>query len=164
MLQFFTVSVLIFFLVNLVNVVLGTFRSLTTIKSSKLVASVTNAVSYGFYAGIIKLISDYPMDIVVIITVVSNLIGVYTSIWLFDKMKKDRLWKVTIVCTEKDAFSITGDLHYDGIGYYTKALEGGQFEIEITAFSKNQTQSELIKESVIGTHAKYHIVELNKSL
>lgn len=164
MLQFFTVSVLIFFLVNLVNVVLGTFRSLTTIKSSKLVASITNAVSYGFYAMIIKLISDYPMDIVIVITVVSNLIGVYSSIWLFDKMKKDRTWKITIVANELDAFHLAREMNFWDIGFYTKELQAGKFQVEFTIFSASQETSKRIKDMLDGSTAKYHVVELNKSL
>ena len=40
---------LLFIILNIINVVVQTAKSIITIKSGKIVASIVNAVAYGFY-------------------------------------------------------------------------------------------------------------------
>lgn len=170
MLELFTVSVLIFFIINLINVALSTIRSLTTIKSSKLVASITNALSYGFYAAIIKLITGFPISTVVIVTIVANLIGVYFSIWLYDKFKKDRMWKITILANEKDSFTITHRLNYleeeeeVTLVHHIQEVYATDLTNEFTIFAKSQKESAKVRWVIDGLDVRYYIVELSKTL
>lgn len=170
MLQLFTVSVLIFFIINLVNVALSTIRSLTTIKSTKLVASVTNALSYGFYAAIIKLITGFPISTVVIVTVLANLIGVYFSIWLYDKFKKDRMWKITVLANEKNSFTITSRLKHLReeediiLTHHVQTVYANDLTNEFTFFAKTQKESAKIKWLIEDLEVRYYIVELSKTL
>ena len=75
----------IFFLLSLLNVILQTIKSIMTIRASKIVASLANAVAFGFYTVVIKQLTGFDMMTAVIITVVANLIGVYISITLTEK-------------------------------------------------------------------------------
>ena len=170
MLELFTVSVLIFFIINLINVALSTIRSLTTIKSSKLVASITNALSYGFYAAIIKLITGFPISTVVIVTIIANLIGVYFSIWLYDKFKKDRMWKITVLANEKDSFTITHRLkHLEEkeevtLVHHIQSVYANDLTNEFTIFAKSQKESAKVRWLIDGLDVRYYIVELSKTL
>ena len=40
---------LIFIVLNILNVIIQTYKSLITIKSGKLAAAIWNAIAYGFY-------------------------------------------------------------------------------------------------------------------
>ena len=83
------VAIIIFTVCSLVNVILSTMKTILTVRSTKVVASVVNAVTYGFYAIVVKQLASLDLTVTVIVTIATNLIGVYLSMWLMDKMKKD---------------------------------------------------------------------------
>lgn len=95
-------SVILFFALNLVNVVLGTMRSILTVKSTPTVAMLINTVSYTFYAGIVKMTTGQPMWIVLLATAVTNIVGVYIATWIVRKTSKDKLWKVECTFNKLD--------------------------------------------------------------
>lgn len=163
--EYITWGVVIFFIINLVNVGLMTTKSILTIKSTKLIASCMNAVAYGFYALIVKSMMNIETEVVIVCTVLANLIAVYFSMWLLDKLKKDRLWKISIVTDWKNSGEITKGLIENGIGYYSYNIytEYGT-SVNLDIFSKSQKESEIIKNIVSDFDIKYHIIELGKSL
>ena len=85
-------SIVLFFVLNLINVVLGTMRSILTVKSTPFVSMIINTVSYTFYSGIVKLVSGQDMIVVLATTALTNIIGVYIARFILDKAKKDKLW------------------------------------------------------------------------
>ena len=86
-------QIIIFTVCSLVNVILSTMKTILTVRSTKVVASIINAVTYGFYAIVVKQLASLDLTVTVIVTIATNLVGVYLSMWLMDKMKKDCLWK-----------------------------------------------------------------------
>ena len=95
------VEIIIFTVCSLVNVILSTMKTILTVRSTKVVASVINAVTYGFYAIVVKQLASLDLTVTVIVTIATNLIGVYLSMWLMDKMKKDCLWKISVTTKDK---------------------------------------------------------------
>lgn len=164
MAQYLTISTLIFFLLNLINVMLSTVKSVLTVKASRLIATLINALAYGYYTIIIKQISNSSIEMVVVVTIVTNLIGVYTSLWLLDKFKKDKVWKISVICYPDLAVILGKQLEIHDIGYNTYEINTkfGQ-SIEMDIFSKNQNESKIIK-GLIGSKYKYNITELSKTL
>lgn len=164
MAQFLTISTLIFFLLNLINVMLSTVKSVLTVKASRAVATLISALAYGYYTIIIKQISNSSIEMVVIITIVTNLIGVYTSLWLLDKFKKDKVWKISVICYPDLAEILGKQLEGHSIDYNTYNINTkfGQ-SVEMDIFSKNQNDSRIIK-GLIGNKYKYNITELSKTL
>lgn len=164
MVQYLTISTLIFFLLNLINVMLSTVKSVLTVKASRATATLINALAYGYYTIIIKQISNSSIEMVVIVTIVTNLIGVYTSLWLLDKFKKDKVWKISVVCYPDLAEKLGKQLEGHGIGYNTYSINTkfGQ-SVGMDIFSKNQNDSRIIK-GLIGSEYKYNITELSKTL
>lgn len=87
--------ILLFTIATVLNVILSTIRSLCTVKASKTVAALSNAVCYGFYVWVIVLtVGDMPILLKVLITALANFICVYGVKWFEEKMRKDKLWKV----------------------------------------------------------------------
>ena len=82
---------------TVLNVVIQTAKSVMTIKCNKYVASLANAVAYGFYTYIIVLtLCDLPMFEKCVITALANLVGVFAVKWVEEKAEKDKLWKIEL--------------------------------------------------------------------
>jgi uncharacterized protein YebE (UPF0316 family) len=87
--------IIIFALATLINVLLGTIRSITTIKSNKWIAGLVNALSYGFYTWLVVLtVADFNLWVKVGITALANFIGVWLIKLVEEKARKDKMWKV----------------------------------------------------------------------
>ena len=82
---------------TVLNVIIQTAKSVMTIKCNKYVASLANAVAYGFYTYIIVLtLCDLPMFEKCVITALANLVGVFAVKWVEEKAEKDKLWKIEL--------------------------------------------------------------------
>ena len=92
-----TKLLLTFIILNIVNVILQTVKSLCTVKCGKVVASVVNAVAYGLYTVvIIYTVCDLPLVTKALVVALCNLIGVFVVKLIEEKSRKDKLWLVKI--------------------------------------------------------------------
>jgi len=164
--ELFTISVLLFFCSSLLNVVLSTLKTILTVKSSKQVATLINCINYTINTVIIKQIAECEVWIAAIITFLTNLIGVYFALWIVEKFKKDKLWKISV--TYKDIgilYSVVNRLDDKNISflytsiYYSKMKKGGRLEI----FAKNKEESKIAKEILETTKCKYDVIEVTKT-
>lgn len=156
------VEIIIFTVCSLVNVILSTMKTILTVRSTKVVASVINAVTYGFYAIVVKQLASLDLTVTVIVTIATNLIGVYLSMWLMDKMKKDCLWKISVTTKDK---SIVKKIENFDIEYTLSPIQYKKetyYSIEI--FSKNQKDSTIIKNILNEYKVKYNVTEITKTL
>ena len=156
------VAIIIFTVCSLVNVILSTMKTILTVRSTKVVASVINAVTYGFYAIVVKQLASLDLTVTVIVTIATNLIGVYISMWLMDKMKKDCLWKISVTTKDK---SIVKKIENFDIEYTLSPIQYKKetyYSIEI--FSKNQKDSTIIKNILNEYKVKYNVTEITKTL
>ena len=156
------VAIIIFTVCSLVNVILSTMKTILTVRSTKVVASVINAVTYGFYAIVVKQLASLDLTVTVIVTIATNLIGVYLSMWIMDKMKKDCLWKISVTTKDK---SIVKKIENFDIEYTLSPIQYKKetyYSIEI--FSKNQKDSTIIKNILNEYKVKYNVTEITKTL
>lgn len=149
-------TILIFFGLSLVNVVLQTLKSIFTIRASKMVAALTTAIAFGFYTVVIKQLSDFDLVIAVVVTVVANLIGVYLSIVITEKLKKDDLWKITAVLSQGNVAVLEIRLKYHKIGFTSENLNNGKMKFDIYAYTQNE--SAIVKNILDETPCKSHYV------
>lgn len=159
-------TIIIFFIITFINVILSTVKSILTVKASRGVAALINAISYGFYAMVVKQMATVSTEIVIIATVLCNLVGVYFSMWLLDKFKKDMLWKITVIPQTKFFQNIRKELIENKLGfneYQINTKYGNQMALDI--FSESQAESKRIKE-ILNENGKmkYHILEIGKQL
>ena len=155
-------QIIIFTVCSLVNVILSTMKTILTVRSTKIVASIINAVTYGFYAIVVKQLASLDLIVTVIVTIATNLIGVYLSMWLMDKMKKDCLWKISVTTKDK---SIVKKIENFDIEYTMSPIQYKKetyYSIEI--FSKNQKDSTIIKNILNEYKVKYNVTEITKTL
>lgn len=98
-------TVIIFILANTLNVILNTWKSIVTVKGGKVAAAAVNALTFGFYTYIIILTASAELDMFIkcIVVAACNFIGVYGVKLVEEKMRKDKLWKIEMTISAKDA-------------------------------------------------------------
>ena len=146
----------IFIGLSIINVIFSTIKSITTIKSSPLVASLISSIYYGYYNVIlIYTVSDFPLWQKVIITALCNFVGVFIVKWIEAKRRKDRLWEVRATIpaeytdTLHEALSLIPHNYITNIGKYTI------FNI----YCATQKESSAVKATLDLYHAKYFASE-----
>ena len=156
--------IVVFTICQLINVALNTAKTIIMHKEEKISSSVINAVTYGFYAIIVVMTaSALPLWITIVISALTNLFGVYGSMWLLDKFKKDSLWEIvaTVQNTEMDNYKqfINMVLTREHISFNcVETNKQGEYVYHI--YSENQKQSAIIKKVLSGgTNAKYIVHE-----
>ena len=148
----------IFVVLNVVNVVIQTVKSIATIKCGRVPAAVINAVAYGLYTiVVVYTVCELPLWLKTTVVAVANLVGVYIVKLLEEKKRKDKLWKVeaTIPHTHTD------QLHYDlkvrGIPH-NFIEDVGQYTV-FNIYCETQKESAIAKIVLNQYHAKYFVSE-----
>ena len=148
----------IFVVLNVVNVVIQTVKSIATIKCGRVPAAVINAVAYGLYTiVVVYTVCELPLWLKATVVAVANLVGVYIVKLLEEKKRKDKLWKVeaTIPHTHTD------QLHYElkvrGIPH-NFIEDVGQYTV-FNIYCETQKESAIAKVVLDQYHAKYFVSE-----
>lgn len=153
--------VVLFVCCQFVNVGLNTIKTIIMHKEEKVSAAAINAITYGFYAIIVVMTaSKLPLWITIIVSAVTNLLGVYGSMWVLEQFKKDKLWEiVATVDFDKDKLNrLTVFLKANGISFnMVDTWDKSQTIFYI--YSKGQSQSVLIKRNLDRENAKYIVHE-----
>jgi hypothetical protein len=153
-------ATIIFFICSLINVMLSTLKTILTVKASKGVATIINAITYGFYAIVVKQLANLDLITTVTVTIITNIIGVYVSMWLLERTKKDCLWKISV--TTKDN-TLVEKLEKFSISYVMNPVQyKKQTYYNIDVFSENQKDSSIIENILKEYKVKYNITEINK--
>jgi len=154
-------NVILFISLNMINVILGTIRSIITVKGTRFQSAIINAVFFTFYVVVIKTISEMNLLITVPITFCTNMIGVYIADWLLKLFKKDRLWRITcrIKNNQTEYFRICKELKENEIEFDILFDEN---TIRFDVISQNQKVSKQLKE-IFRDNITY-VIEIEKSL
>ena len=153
-----TKLLLTFIILNIVNVILQTVKSLCTVKCGKVVASVVNAVAYGLYTVvIIYTVCDLPLLTKALVVAFCNLIGVFVVKLIEEKSRKDKLWKVETTVLKSKAKEMAELIELAGIpfNYYDSIGKYSIFNI----YCETQSQSLAIKEIMKKFKVKYFVTE-----
>ena len=151
-------TIIIFTICQFINVALNTIKTIIMHKEEKISSSIINAITYGFYAIIVVMTATaLPLWQTVVITIITNLIGVYMSMWLLEKFKKDSLWEIVATVREEDTFYLADELDILEISY--NDIKTSQGENVFHIYSKSQKESAEIKERLDFYGAKYIVHE-----
>jgi uncharacterized protein YebE (UPF0316 family) len=148
--------VLAFFIAQFINVVLSTLKSVITIKGGKNWAALANAVSYGFNAIVIKSLVEISLEVALIVTFVTNLIGVYFGLWVIEKLRKDQLWKITVTVPSQELKEFKKELSKNEVSFITYETQWNEYTV-IDIFSKQKADSKIVKEIFKLFNVKYTI-------
>jgi hypothetical protein len=149
---------ILFVVLNVLNVIMQTVKSLATYKCGKGVASLVNAVAYGLYQVIlVYAVCDLPLWTKVIVVALANLVGVYVVKVVEIKNRKDKLWKVeatvlrgwtTLLHSELVKADISHN-YLENVGKYTL----------FNVYCNTQKESAKAKEILNEYGAKYFVAE-----
>ena len=152
-------TIIIFTICSLINVMLSTIKTIVMYKRNILSSALVNAVTYGFYTVIVVLMAggEMPLGWKILLTALTNFIGVALSMMIMKKLEKDKLWKVeatVIYIRKEDVCDMLNKAkvpynYIDGVGKYTL------FNI----FCSTQQQSTAVKEILKAYEAKYFVSE-----
>ena len=149
---------IVFILANIINVIIQTIKSICTIKCGQGIASLVNALAYGFYTYIVILmIADLPLLTKCLIVGLCNLIGVYIVKWAEERARKAKLWKVELTVRNEEAQKLHEDLDRFNIPHnYIPNV--GKWTI-FNVYCATQKESHFTKEVANRAHAKYFVTE-----
>ena len=149
---------MLFIILNIVNVILQTVKAIATVKCGKTVAALVNAIAYGLYTIVIVYTNcELNLWIKVAVVGVANLIGVYVVKYFEEKGRKDKLWKVeaTILRTHLD--HVHADLVQEGIAHSYISNVGKYVLFNI--YCPTQKESAKAKKIMDKYNAKYFVSE-----
>ena len=154
----FTQFLMWYLVLQVVYVVLNTITNITKIKCSKLVASLTSAVCYGFYViVVVATASNQPIWVKMILTALTNVVGVYIGMWIMEKLRKDKLWKIEITVADAlEAYNLKESLAQANISYNTVMCENSDMIFNV--YSKNQKESAIIKKALTESKSAKYII------
>lgn len=150
---------LIFIALNAVNVVIQTIRSICTIKSGKTVAAIVSALSYGLYTVVLVYMTcDLPTWAKAVIVGGCNLACVYVVKLLEEKMKKERLWKISAAVANEQSKNATTLLDGENLSYSVLEIKNGEYQ-RFEIFANTCDESAKAKKILKAVNAKYFVSE-----
>ena len=148
-----------FIVLSIINVVFSTVRSITTIKSSKTVASLISGGYFAFYnIMLIYTVAEFPMWEKCLITFVCNVVGVWIVKFFEEKMRKDKLWKVELTVKSHYADDLKTMLAKARIPYNNIVTNDRVYTI-FNIYCASQEQSSAVKELAKKFNVKYFASE-----
>lgn len=155
--------IIIYFSANVLYVGLNTVTTILRVKSGKLISAVFSAICYGFYVYVLVLTADssnLPTYIKAILTAITNFIGVYVSMWILERTKRDKLWEITATLSENANYkSLIEKLKSEKISFNYNKITSGEYIF--TLYSHTQKESKIIKNILDSENAKYIAHEQN---
>ena len=155
----FSTFLWVFIILNIVNVVIQTIKSIATIKCGAWLAAAINAVAYGLYTVVVVYMNADGLGIFwkAIIIGICNLIGVYVVKLIEAKSRKDKLWKVEATVlrgwtNELHKMLVQAELSHnylENVGKYTL----------FNVYCETQTESAKAKKVLDHYNAKYFVTE-----
>lgn len=148
---------LTFIILNILNVIIQTIKSIATLKCGKGVAAIVNAVAFGLYTIVtVYMMCDLDLYLKAGIVAVCNLIGVYVVKWGEEKARKDKLWKVEVTLNPAFAKKVCTMLDELDIPYNWVNIEKWYL---FNIYCATQKESAIVKGIVDKYNAKYFVSE-----
>lgn len=134
---------LTFIILNILNVIIQTVKSIATVKCGKTAAAIINAVAYGLYTVVtVYMMCELELWLKALIVALANLIGVYVVKLLEEKARKDKLWLVKITIPKEKTKQVKTFLEKENIpfSYYNITK---YFVFDTYCENQNQTKKVL---------------------
>ena len=154
--------IIVFLILQVVYVILNTITSILKIKSGKLIASISSAVCYAFYVYVLiaTATDSFPPYVKAGLVAITNFVGVYVSMWVLEKFKKDKLWEITATIKDNNEIlsMVVEDFNKNKISFNVLRTWDNE-ELIFHIYSKSQKESTIIKSILDKVGAKYIVHE-----
>ena len=157
LMEFWSIGVLIFFGMQLVNVILSTIKTILTVGASENSAVAISVVYYTFYNGLVKILTQQPLVVVLTTTAITNAIGMKIAYFILKKTKKPVLWKVEGTILGEHTAEMRKDLEDAGLS--NKYMPDIGKYTEFSIYCETREESKKTKEILKKYDAKYFVAE-----
>lgn len=149
---------LVFIVLNVLNVIIQTVKSIATIKCGAWAAAGINALAYGLYTIVVVYMNADGLGLAwkAVVIGLANLFGVYVVKILEAKNRKDKLWKVECTVARTKTSALDEELktakishNYVIVGYHTV----------FNCYCATQNESLSVKNILAKYNAKYFVTE-----
>lgn len=82
-------SIIIYVVISFLNVFIHVVKTILVIKSSRLIASLSNCICYTFSAVVIKFIAETDLWVAICVQAFTNFAGCYVAMLVTDKIMKN---------------------------------------------------------------------------
>lgn len=148
---------LFFIIINVVNVVLQTIKSLLTTKGNKWAAAVGNALAYGLYTVLLVYMNcDLSLMAKVFIVGGCNFIGVFVVKFVEEKLQKDRLWEVRLTIKAENGASLDDELTDQNISHNFQIIDKWAV---FNCYCPTKKESHIVRETAKMYDAKFFASE-----
>lgn len=148
---------IIFCILNVLNVIIQTVKSIVTIRCGKVSAALVNAIAFGLYTVVLVYMNcDLALWQKVIVVATANLIGVYVVKYIEEKSRKDALWKIEFSIKNGYEKAVLEELSINDLSY--NKLEFDHY-ITFAVYAATQEQSNIVQNIIKKYNAKYFITE-----
>lgn len=150
---------IIFIVLNILNVIIQTVKSIATVKCGKTTAAIVNAVAYGLYTIVtVYMMCELDLWLKAAIVAACNLVGVYVVKLLEEKARKDKLWKVEATFPNKENFihnlKVWAEINHIALNY----IDIDKYYV-VNFYCPTQKESVIVKEFVDKFNGKYFASE-----
>jgi uncharacterized protein YebE (UPF0316 family) len=148
---------IIFIVLNILNVVIQTIKSIATVKCDKVIAAIINAIAYGLYTVVtVYMLCSLPLAWKAFIVAMCNLVGVYVVKWAEEKSRKDKLWKVEATVNPIHLDKLKNIFEKNGIPF--SYIDVNKYVI-FNLYCATQKDSHFVKSVLDHYEAKYFVSE-----
>ena len=148
----------VFIVLNILNVIIQTVKSIATVKCGAWAAAITNAVAYGLYTVVVVYMNANGLGLIwkALIIGLANLVGVYVVKVIEIKNRKDKLWKVEATVNRTKSSKVQEALSQKGISH--NYVHAGRYTI-FNCYCATQNESMIVKGILNEYEAKYFATE-----
>lgn len=156
----FSTFLWVFIVLNVVNVIIQTVKSIVTVNGGKMSAAIINAVTYAIYTVVVVFMTAEGLGIVwkAVIIGIANFGGVYVVKLIEEKGRKDKLWRIEATFAHKENFihnlKVWAEINHIAINY----IDIEKYYI-VNFYAPTQKESAVIKEFVTRFNGKYFVSE-----
>lgn len=149
---------IIFIVLNVVNVILQTVKSIVTVKCGKTLSALINAIAFGLYTILLVYMNcDLDLWTKAGVTAICNLIGVYVVKLFEEKMRKDKLWKIELSIPTEKAIDFRKHLTEFDISF-SEITTTGNYKI-FNVYAPTQKESAFVRTLAERFEVKYFVSE-----
>ena len=134
---------ILFTVLNIINVVLQTVKSIVTITAGKWTSATVNAIAYGLYQVILVYsVCELPLWQKVLVVALANFVGVFIVKYFEEKGQKEKLWKIEMTVPTKYRYVLDTSLNSIPHSYLVISDKHTLFNI----YCDTKEQSRMVKQ------------------
>lgn len=151
------ISIIIYFIFQLINVITSAIKSILLIKGTRFVAILTNTIHYTINALVVYFIGKQTnIFIIILITILTNIIGIYIGLFIIDKTRKEQLWRISATVKSENYYLLINDLLDNHIKFVHFDTQWEKISL-IDVFSQSKEESKIINQLFKKYNVKYTI-------